>query len=174
MIERLIAPVSASDLRDLAELLVDAVDSGAAVSFLAPLSHERAEEWWRETVSDADSRAIFLVARDAERIVGSVQLHPAWAPNQSHRADIAKLLVHRRARGRSLGTELMQAIESEAKRAGYRLLTLDAKRGTAAEQLYRKAGWTPVGTIPRYALDPDGSAQHDTVIFYKELNQVDD
>src|SRR5947199_9734712 len=93
-IERLILPVGDSDLRGLARLLVDAVESGAAVSFLAPLTVERAEDWWRRTLSASRSGAIFLVARDVEGIVGAVQLHPACAPNQPHRAEIAKVLVH--------------------------------------------------------------------------------
>jgi GNAT superfamily N-acetyltransferase len=171
MIERLNPPRNDSDLRSLAELLVDAVDSGAAVSFLAPLTQKRAEEWWGETISAAGPKAIFLVARDPDGIVGSVQLHPAWAPNQPHRADVAKLLVHRRGRGQGIGTQLMRTIEEEARRAGFTLLTLDAKRGAAAEGLYRKMEWIEVGTIPRYALDHDGTP-HDTVIFYKELDQA--
>jgi GNAT superfamily N-acetyltransferase len=141
------------------------------VSFLAPLPLERAEDWWRETVSACHSRSVFLVARDAEGIVGSVQLHPAWAPNQPHRAEIAKLLVHRRGRRAGLGTRLMQAAEDAARRAGFGLLTLDTKRGDAAESLYRRLGWTPAGTIPGYALDSDGTP-HDTVIFYKELSRA--
>jgi acetyltransferase len=84
-IERLRPPASDADLRDLAHILVDAVESGAAVSFLAPLTLELAEEWWRRTICASHSDAIFLVARDAEGIVGTVQLHPAWAPNQPHR-----------------------------------------------------------------------------------------
>jgi GNAT superfamily N-acetyltransferase len=157
-----------ADVRSLALLLIDAVDSGAAVSFLAPLPRESAEEWWRKTLSSSPS-AMILVARDEEGIVGTVQLHPFWAPNQPHRADVAKLMVHRRARGAGLGRRLMEAVEEAARGAGLRLLTLDAKRGGAAEHLYRKLGWTHAGTIPRYALDPDGKALHDTVIFYKEL-----
>lgn len=168
-IERLQAPVSDTDIRDLAALLRDAVDSGAAVSFLAPLAQERAEEWWRGILASADPRSVILVARDGEGIAGSVQLHPAWAPNQPHRADIAKLLVHRRARRAGLGARLMREIEAAARATGFTLLTLDAKRGGAAEQLYRREGWTVVGTIPRYAVDPDGAALHDTVVFYKEL-----
>lgn len=168
MVERLTPPVGDDDVRALAALLVDAVDSGAAVSFLAPLTLEAAEAWWRTTIDGADARAIFLVARDAEGIAGTVQLHPAWAPNQPHRADVAKLIVHRRARGAGLAKRLMRAIEDEARGAGYGLLTLDAKRGAAAEQLYRRIGWTVAGTIPRYALDSDGTP-HDTVVFYKEL-----
>jgi GNAT superfamily N-acetyltransferase len=169
MIERLIPPARDPDVRALADLLVDAVESGAAVSFLGTLTLERAEDWWRQTISSAHPRAIILVARDPRGIVGSVQLHPAWAPNQPHRGEIVKLLVHRRARRSGLGTRLMQTIEDEARGAGYGLLTLDAKRGGAAERLYRRMGWTPAGTIPRYALDTDGKTPHDAVIFYKEL-----
>ena len=172
MIERLTLPVGDSDVRDLARLLVDTVESGAAVSFLPPLAFECAEDWWRRVLAASDSRAIFLVARDAEGIVGTVQLHPAWAPNQPHRAEITKLLVHRRGRRAGLGTRLMHAIEDEARRAGFSLLTLDTKRGDAAEQLYRQLGWTAAGMIPRYALDPDGTP-HDTVILYKHLDQAD-
>ena len=173
MIERLVPPVGDADLRSLARLLVDAVESGAAVSFLAPLTLECAEAWWRRALAASQSGAIFLVARDVEGIVGSVQLHPAWAPNQPHHAEIVKLLVHRRSRRRGLATQLMHTIEESAGRAGFRLLTLDTKRGEAAERLYRHLGWTPVGTIPRYALDPDGTP-HDTVIFYKELSEADE
>jgi GNAT superfamily N-acetyltransferase len=168
-IERLTPPVADADLRDLAGLLVDSVESGAAVSFLAPLPVEEAEAWWRQAVSSADSRAIFLVAREEDRIVGTVQLHPAWAPNQPHRAELVKLLVHRRSRGAGLGARLMEAAEQAARQAGFTLLTLDAKRGGAAERLYRRMGWTHAGTIPRYALDTDGVTPHNAVLFYKEL-----
>ena len=171
-IERLLPPVSDSDLRALAQLLVDAVESGAAVSFLAPLTPECAEDWWRRTISASHAAAIFLVARDAEGIVGTVQLHPAWAPNQPHRAEIVKLLVHRRNRREGLGTRLMLAIEDEAQRVGFSLLTLDAKRGATAERLYRRLGWTHAGTIPRFAFDPDGVTPHDAVVFYKELRST--
>jgi GNAT superfamily N-acetyltransferase len=169
VIERLKSPISEADLSSLAALLVDAVESGAAVSFLAPLTRGEAAAWWRHNLSAPASGAIFLVARDAEGIAGAVQLHPAWAPNQPHRADVAKLLVYRRARRRGIGSQLMQALETEACAAGFRLLTLDSKRGDAGENLYRRLGWTTVGTIPRYALDPDGVTPHDTIVFYKEL-----
>lgn len=170
-IERLPSPVSDADFHDLARLLVDAVDSGAAVSFLAPLTPARADAWWRQTLSASHTSAIVLVARDTEGIVGTVQLHPAWAPNQPHRAEIAKLLVHRRGRRAQLGTRLMQAIEDAARGAGLTLLTLDTKRGDRAEHLYRQLGWTPAGTIPGFAFDPDGTTAHDAVLFYKHLHQ---
>jgi GNAT superfamily N-acetyltransferase len=168
-IEQLTPPVSDADLRGLAQLLVDAVDSGAAVSFLAPLTVEQAEAWWRKVTTTCEAKAIFLVARDSEGIVGTVQLHPAWAPNQPHRADIAKLVVHRRSRRTGLGSQLMQNIEQAARHAGFTLLTLDTKQGDAAEELYRRGGWTEVGAIPGYALNPDGSL-HATVVFYKEIS----
>lgn len=166
MIEQLPLPVVEDDLHGLALLLLDAVDSGASVSFLAPMTLDFAKEWWRDTIAKADERAILLVARDQDGIAGTVQLHPAWAPNQRHRADIAKLLIHRRARRQGLGSMLMREIERRARSAGFTLLTLDTKRGDAAESLYRRAGWTEVGVIPGYARDPDGTPC-DTVVFYK-------
>jgi ribosomal protein S18 acetylase RimI-like enzyme len=168
MIERLSTPVSEADLRSLAMLLVDAVESGAAVSFLT-VTEAQALDWWRKQFGAPASGSIVLVARDDQGIVGSVQLHPSWAPNQPHRADVAKLIVHRRARRRGLGAEMMAAVEREAANAGYRLLVLDSKRGDAGERLYRRLGWNVVGTIPRYALDTDARTPHDTVLFYKEL-----
>jgi ribosomal protein S18 acetylase RimI-like enzyme len=168
MIERLVPPISEADLRGLALLLVDAVDSGAAVSFLS-LTEAQALDWWRRQLAAPASGVVLLVARDGEGIAGAVQLHPAWAPNQPHRADVSKLVVHRRARRRGLGEALMGALENEAAAAGYRLLVLDSKRGDAGERLYRRLGWTVAGTIPRYALDTDGRTPHDTVVFYKEL-----
>lgn len=164
-------PVTDDDFRGLASLLLDAVESGAAVSFLADLTLERAEAWWRKILGGTPSTAIVLVARDLGGIAGSVQLHPAWAPNQPHRAEVTKLLVHRRNRRTGLGTQLMQAIEAAAREAGFTLLTLDTKRGEGAERLYRRLGWTASGIIPRYALDPEGGL-HDTVVFYKELHQA--
>ncbi len=168
-IERLPRRVKDDDVRALAALLMDAVASGAAVSFLATLTLEQAEDWWRRSLRNAHPSAIFLAARDAGAIVGTVQMHPAWAPNQPHRGEIAKLLVDRSRRGAGLGTRLMRAIEDEAARAGYRLLTLDAKRGGEADRLYRKLGWIHAGTIPGFAFDPDGVTPHDAVVFYKRL-----
>jgi GNAT superfamily N-acetyltransferase len=173
-IERLNLPASEGDVRGLARLLVDAIDSGAAVSFLGPLGLDDAEGWWRDTLANLPPRGIVLVARHDGEIVGSVQLLPAWAPNQPYRGEIVKLLVDRAARRRGLGTKLMKCIEIEAARGGFRLLTLDAKRGAEAERLYRTHGWQLAGTIPRFALDPDGVTPHDAVIFYKELRPVDD
>ena len=167
-IERLAPPGIEQDVRELAALLVETVTSGAAVSFLAPLSHEHAQSWWRQTLAGAGPRSVFLVARDAEGIAGTVQLHGAWAPNQPHRAEVVKLMVHPRRQGQGLGKRLMESVESAAREAGYTLLTLDAKRGESAERLYRRLGWIAAGTIPKFAFDSDGTP-HDAVIFYKEL-----
>jgi ribosomal protein S18 acetylase RimI-like enzyme len=168
VIEELARPASDADVRELALLLLDTVASGASVGFMDSLSLEEAEAWWRGKLAAPHERAVVLVARDAEGIAGTVQLQPAAMPNQPHRADIAKLQVHRRARGRGLGRALMEAIESRARAAGFTLLVLDTKRGDSAEKLYEGSGWTRVGVIPNYALDPDGTPC-DTVFFYKQL-----
>lgn len=170
IIESLLPPVSESDLRALARLLVEAVEAGAAVSFLAPLPLDQAIDWWRQSLETSDANAVFLVARNAGEIVGTVQLQPAWAPNQPQRADIVKLLVTRSHQGQGLGKRLMERIEAQAQLAGFTLLTLDAKGGGAAERLYRRSGWTCLGAIANYALDPNG-APHDGVFFYKHLGK---
>ena len=118
--------------------------------------------------ASARDGAAFLVARDDEGIVGSVQMHPAWAPNQPHRADIAKLIVHRRGRRQGLATQLMTAVEEAARAGGYTLLTFDTVPETSADSLYRQLGWTAVGRIPDYALDPAGVTT-DTMVFYKKI-----
>jgi GNAT superfamily N-acetyltransferase len=167
-IEALSRPPSPSDLDQLAQILADAVESGASVSFMHPFSVDAARAWWRSAIERADSRAVILVARDDSGIVGTVSLHPAWPPNQPHRADIAKLLVHRRARRRGVARALMDAIEERAHAAGFTLLTLDTVRGDAADHLYAAAGWQRVGIIPNYALYPDGRLC-DVALFYKKL-----
>lgn len=158
---------AADDVRGLSRLLLDAIDSGAGVSFMRGLSEREAEDWWRSVLATAD-RAIVLVARDEAGIAGTVQLQPAWAPNQPHRADVAKLIVHRRSRGRGLAAALMHALERAAAEAGFTLLLLDTCKGSTAERLYRSLGWTAAGEVPGFALNPDGSLC-DTVFFYKQL-----
>jgi len=168
-IERIGKSAPRGDLHSLAQLLLDAVDSNAGVSFLSGLTEAEAETWWRSVLESSSPRAVILVARDADGIAGTVQMQPAWAPNQPHRADIAKLIVHRRARQRGIGRALMIAIEREARAAGFTLLLLDTCRGGAAERLYASTGWVRVGEVPGFALNPDGS-DCDTVFFYKQLS----
>lgn len=169
MIEVITRPASEADLEGLARLLVDAVDAGAAVTFLPPLDLPRAAAWWRGVLSAAGAGSVFLGARDGGRLVGTVYYQPATAPNQPHRAEVSKLIVHRDARRRGLGARLMTALEQHARAQGLRLLTLDTKRGDPAERLYARLGWTTAGVIPDFALNPDGT-YHDTVIFYKQLD----
>lgn len=160
---------SEEDIRGLADLLVDAVEDNAGISFMSGLRSAEAAGWWRSVFDAATARTIVLVARDETGIVGTVQLQPAWAPNQPHRGDIAKLIVHRRARGRGIARRLMRDIEDHAIAEGFRLLVLDTCRDGAAERLYGSLGWSRVGVIPRFALNPDGSPC-DTVIFYREIS----
>ncbi|MFD7446369.1 GNAT family N-acetyltransferase [Streptomyces sp. NPDC059909] len=153
----------------LAELLVDAVDGGASVGFLAPLDRAVAAAWWR-THTDAlaaGSRALWT-ARTGGRITGTISVGFATYPNGGHRAEIAKLLVHRDARGRGLGRTLLSTAERAAADAGVTLLHLDTETGSPAESLYRRAGWTPAGVIPDYAADPAGELRP-TTLFYKRL-----
>ena len=167
-VERLGKDVRDEDIDDLAALLLDAVDSNAGISFMPGLTRPEAGTWWRSLLSASPSRAVVLAARDAGRIVGTVQVQPSWAPNQPHRGDLAKLIVHRRTRGQGIAQALMREAEREAAAEGLTLLVLDTCKGGAAEHLYTALGWIRVGEIPDYALNPDGS-MCTTVFFYKTL-----
>ena len=155
----------------LADLLVDCVDGGASVSFMAPLARERAEAFWQD-VADAvaSGERLLLVAEDAGtgEVIGTVQVVFAWQENQPHRADVSKMLVRRTARRRGVGARLMQAAEEAARAAGRTLLVLDTVTGGDAERLYARLGWSRVGVIPNYALMPDGRPC-DTTVFYRDL-----
>jgi ribosomal protein S18 acetylase RimI-like enzyme len=155
-------------VQELAQVLIDAVKGGAGISFMADLQLDQAIEWWRKTLRASSPRTVVLVARDEKGIVGTVQLQPSWAPNQPHRADVAKLIVHRRARRRGIARALMQELERHARERQFTLLVLDTCKGTAAEQLYSSLGWVRVGEVPHYALNPDGTPC-DTVFFYRQL-----
>ena len=152
----------------LADLLLDAVDSNAGISFMSDLTREGAEAWWRSTLAGASPRTVILTARDESGIVGTVQIQPAWAPNQPHRGDVAKMMVHRRARGRGIARALMKELERHAREEEFSLLLLDTVKDGAAETLYVSMGWTRVGEVPNFAMNPDGSWAA-TVFYYKEL-----
>jgi GNAT superfamily N-acetyltransferase len=151
----------------LAEVLTDCVAGGASVSFMADLSVADAEAFWRGEADAGDGRAI-LVAEDAAGIFGVVQLIPAWPPNQPHRADVSKMLVHRRGRRLGAARALMTALEDEARAMDRWLLVLDTVTGGAAEQLYAGLGWTEAGVVEDFALMPDG-ALCATTFFFKRL-----
>ena len=159
---------SAELVDGLAALLMDAVASNAGISFMAGLTVDEARDWWRNLLNRNSPSPLVLVARDSHGIAGTVQLQPAWPPNQPHRGDVAKLIVHSRARGNGIARALMTELEYRARGAGLTLLLLDTCKGSAAEKLYRSMNWIEVGTVPQFALNPDGS-WCDTVFFYKQL-----
>jgi GNAT superfamily N-acetyltransferase len=153
----------------LADLLIDCVEGGASVSFMLPLTRDRAVAFWRRVALGvaAGERAL-LVAEDAQGVCGTVQLVLAQPENQPHRADLAKMLVHRRARRRGLGKALMSAAETTARDCGKTLLVLDAVTDGEAARLYERLGWVRVGDIPNYALFPEGGLCS-TTYFYRDL-----
>jgi GNAT superfamily N-acetyltransferase len=154
----------------LAQLLMDCVAAGASVSFMHPLGRDRAETFWRG-VTDGAARGdrILLVAEDgAGAIVGTVQVLLVMPENQPHRGEIAKLLVHPRARRQGIGAALMAAADDAARAAGKTLLVLDTVTGGDAERLYPRLGWQRCGVIPGYALWPRGGLCS-TTVFYKAL-----
>lgn len=168
---RVVSPEEAAGrVPELAAVLMDCVEGGASVSFMAPLTRERAEAFWRRVADGvvAGDRML-LVAEDATgAIAGTVQVITGLPENQPHRADIAKMLVHRAARRRGIAAMLMRAAAEAARGAGKTLLVLDTVTGGDAERLYERLGWTRVGVVPNYALMPDG-APCATTFFYLEL-----
>ena len=161
--------VDDAQIEQLTGLLIDCVEGGASVSFMHPLARDRAEAFWRRVARGvaAGDRAL-LVAEDAQEICGTVQLSFDLPENQPHRADLAKLLVHRRVRRQGLGAALMQAAETIARECGKTLLVLDSVTDGGAARLYERLGWVRVGDIPGYALMPRGEPCS-TTVFYRAL-----
>ncbi len=158
-----------AEARGLARVLIDCVEGGASVGFMLPLPEERAIAFWQRIGRDVERGArALLVAEDETCIVGTVQIALEQPENQPHRADVSKMLVHRRARRRGIGAALMRAAEAAARRHGKSLLVLDTASGDA-ERLYARLGWTLVGVIPNYALWPGGGFC-DTSVFYRKLD----
>ena len=158
-----------AQLDSLAGVLADCVAGGASVSYLAPFSEAQARAEFEAMAAEAErGRRVLLGAFAEGRLVGTVQVILALPPNQPHRGDIAKLLVHRSARKRGIAELLMERAEAEARAEGKTLLVLDAVTGDDAERLYARLGWTKVGVIPGYALYPDGRPC-DTTVFWKAL-----
>lgn len=167
-IRRLAGEEILARLDELAEVLLDCVEGGASVSFMWPLPRSGRWPSGAASASVAGDERLLLVAEAEGRIVGTVQLLLDQPPNQPHRADVAKMLVHRRARRRGIGEALMSELDRLARACGKSLLVLDTVSGSAAERLYLKTGWTRVGEIPDYALMPDGTPCP-TTYFYKRL-----
>ena len=153
----------------LAAVLYDCVEGGASVSYMAPFSFEQARAAFEAFVADAEhGRRLILGAFAGGELVGTVQVVLALPPNQPHRAEVAKLLVSRSARRRGIAELLMAHAEREATAEGKTLLVLDTVTGSAAERLYERLGFTPLGVIPGYALYPDGRPC-DATVFWKAL-----
>jgi GNAT superfamily N-acetyltransferase len=168
-IRQLVATDARQHVPALAGVLLDCVQGGASVSFMASLTKGEAESFFEKTVEGVQRGERILLAAFADSdLIGTVQILLTTPPNQPHRADVAKLLVHRSARGQGIGQLLMEQVERASRLAGKTLLVLDTVTGDPAERLYLRLGWNKVGVIPNYALYPDGR-WCDTTIFYKEL-----
>ena len=166
---RRLQAIGEHEIQGLSDVLIDCVEGGASVSFMLPLPRAKAEEFWRAmSSSSARGERVVLAAEEAGgAIVGTVQLIVAQPENQPHRADVAKMLVHRRARRRGVGAALLAAAEHTALELGKTLLVLDTASGDA-ERLYARMGWQRCGVIPGFALLPRGGLC-DTTIFYRTL-----
>ena len=166
---RTLATFDEREIAGLSDVLIDCVEGGASVSFMLPMTREKAEAFWRAVATSVESGERVVIAAEDEdgAIVGTVQVIWAQPENQPHRGDLAKMLVHRRARRRGIGEALLAAAERAAIEAGRTLLVLDTAND-AAERLYERQGWRRVGVVPDYALMPDGPLCA-TTIFYKSL-----
>ncbi|WP_306227745.1 GNAT family N-acetyltransferase [Bosea beijingensis] len=168
-IETLDAKAAEAAVPALAEILRDSVASGASVGFMDWNTTADYERFWRDVATGvAGGQIVLLAARNEDGLVGTAQLHLIGKSNQPHRAEIAKVLVHSRARRQGIGEALMQRAETIAREKSRDLLVLDTDEHGAARRLYNRLGWTEAGTIPRYALMPDG-ADCGSTFFYKSL-----
>lgn len=157
-----------AQINQLASVLIDCVDGGASVSFMRPLTRERAVAFWRGVAhSVAAGERALLVAEDDQGICGTVHLVLSQPENQPHRAELSKMLVHRRARCRGIGAALLRAAEETARDCNKSLLVLDTA-SEEAERLYQRQGWTRVGRIPGFALLPDGGLCA-TTLYYRQI-----
>ncbi len=168
-VERLDAAGAASAEARLAAILTDCVDAGASVSFLPPLARDAAAGFWKRKASEvAQGKRVLLAGWVDGVLAGTVMLDLDMPPNQPHRADLQKLLVHPAARRRGLARALMAAAEDAARAAGRSLVVLDTQADSAAETLYRTTGWTEAGRIPDFALNAAGSLDA-TVLYWKRM-----
>jgi GNAT superfamily N-acetyltransferase len=166
---RRLREVSDAQIEALTDVLIDCVEGGASVGFMLPLTRDRARAFWRKVAQGvAAGDRVLLVAEDGQGICGTVQLVLEVPENQPHRADVAKMQVHHRARRQGLGAALMRAAEAAARESGKTLLVLDAVTGGDAARLYERLGWVRVGDIPDYALFPAGGLCA-TTVFYRKL-----
>lgn len=171
-IRRLDAAEARARVGELADILLDCVAGGASVSFMADMTRAEAVRFWARVAEGvADGQRILLAAEGAGRLLGTVQVAAAGTPNQPHRSDLAKMLVHRDGRNRGIGAALLSAAEAASLEAGWWLMVLDTVDDSAGYRLYTRGGWTRVGVIPAYALWPDGRLCA-TVYFYKDVRPL--
>jgi GNAT superfamily N-acetyltransferase len=166
---RRLETLSSREFGGLCDVLIDCVEGGASVSFMHPMTVAKAADFWREVAASmARKERVLLIAEDEQgAVVGTAQVVWASPENQPHRADVAKMLVHRRARRLGVGAAVLEAAERAAAQAGKTLLVLDTA-SVDAERLYERRGWQRVGIIPDFALWPDGTPC-DTTVYYKRL-----
>jgi len=163
---RRLESIGEREIHELSDVLIDCVAGGASVSFMLPMTRDKAQAYWRGAAASSarGERMVFAAAGAAGGIVGTVQVLLDQPENQPHRGDVAKMLVHRAARRQGVGTALLAAAEHAALGAGKTLLVLDTASGDA-ERLYARQGWQRCGEIPDYALWPDGVPCATTIYF---------
>ena len=168
---RLLRQLGDRDIQQLSDVLIDCVEGGASVSFMLPIARTTAVTFWQGVASQVTrgERILVVAEETGGGIVGTVQVIFAQAENQPHRADVAKMLVHRRARRHGVGAALLAAAENAAREAGKSLLVLDTASGDA-ERLYARLGWQRCGVVPNYALLPGGGFC-DTTLFFRALRE---
>ena len=168
---RALSPAEARERRaELADIFIDSVEGGSQINFLLPMTREKADRWWDKAFPSHEAgERIILVAEAAGRLDGMVQVVFAGPENQPHRADVAKMLVHSRARRQGLGARLLRAAEEAAAEAGRTLLILDTVEGREGHRLYQRGGWTMFGVVPGYSLEVDGVTRTPVSFFYKQL-----
>jgi GNAT superfamily N-acetyltransferase len=167
---RRVAATEAHDcVEPLADILVDCVEGGASVGFMLPIARKTATDFWRKVADGvAAGERVLLIAEDEQGIVGTVQLILSLPQNQPHRGDVVKMLVHRRGRRQGIAEKLLAVLDEEATKEGRNVLVLDAVTGGDAERLYMRTGWQVAGSVPKYALMPNGGYCA-TTFMYKHL-----
>jgi GNAT superfamily N-acetyltransferase len=167
---RTLQSIAPREFAGLCDVLIDCVEGGASINFMLPMTRAKAEKYWRAVGESLErgERALVIAEDPDGMILGTAQAVWAGPENQPHRADLSKMIVHRRARRHGVGALVLAAAERAAREVGKTLLVLDTASGDA-ERLYERGGWQRVGTIPRFALLPDGPYV-DTVVFYKDLS----
>ncbi|UOQ53470.1 GNAT family N-acetyltransferase [Hymenobacter cellulosivorans] len=170
VVRELTAEQAQTRIPALVALFQDALDSGAALGFLAPVAEGELEEYWREVAEAvAQGHRILLVAEADGQLLGTTQLDLATKSNGLHRAEVCKVMVHRRARRQGVARRLLAAVDEKARQQQRTTLLLDTRQHDPSEQLYQQAGYTVAGTIPDFARSSSGEL-HATVIYYKLLS----